>query len=866
MKLRVILALALFLGAWGRPVTAQLQSPFSNSVWPAQVFTATGQTGNTIPLNNLMVSSTVGSSFASGTITVTGSSLTTVTFSVMGSSDNGVTFYPLPIYTAATPTTTPSTTITVTANGLYQVSLAGITHVKFVTSGTFTATNVSLVLTASPNVSIARGNSGGGGGGSNVCLGVDAWSALTSYVASQFACFQNVLYTATGSSTNQQPSPGSNFWILTFSNGGAAGGGVILGGQFFGGGATGVGGNPVSSFVSGSGNPLDFEQQINNDIFSWGAENDGSTQNFWSIALSNTAGSTTNPHNFTVNWASGGIGKDEWHQAVDNFMCWATNDSATACKVGLSLDNDGATIDIGTSQGDHSRNLHVNNLSVDGTCSGCGGSTGTGFPITIGGTSIGAESTNSTITNLTLLTSSINGITPLTSGSATQYLDATGHYSTPPSSTGTVTSFAAPAGGWPNWCVPTVTNSTTTPSLSVACANIPNAALANSTFTIGSTTIALGATVSAVTGLVVNGVTLNGSGSSSLFLNQAGGYSTPAGSGLPSAGAAGEMPYSTGAGTTYTVDGNLTRTPAGILRQSISGSTLTSATTIAPTSPVTYVSGSATISVMTPPSGCTSTGTDCTLKLIASAGSTWSMATGGGTGGGFAAPSVSSPGAAMFFIYDPAVGLWYPASSSGSNLVGPVTISGSGPGAFSLPCGSGALSYTLPAGPAGWHAPPCGGTPYVFTPSATWTQGLMLASTPVAGTGADTSNQSFITSYHPEFQISSGAGTFGANSLNSVINSSVAFNNLHAISIAATNITPGSGCTTPPQFEVFSGNSNSPAITPHTTVDTQNDGSSAVFFAAPGFAIVPGNYGVIVSSIGSGCSTAQFVVTVEIQG
>lgn len=154
-KLAVSVAFLLAL-----TLSAQLQSPFSNSVWPAQTFTASNQTGSTIQMNNLTVSSTVGSSFSSGTITVTGTSLTTVTFAVYGSSDNGVTFYPLPIYTVASPSTTPTTTVTATANGQYQVSLAGITHIKFVTSGTFTATNVSLVFTASPNAGIANKGSG----------------------------------------------------------------------------------------------------------------------------------------------------------------------------------------------------------------------------------------------------------------------------------------------------------------------------------------------------------------------------------------------------------------------------------------------------------------------------------------------------------------------------------------------------------------------------------------------------------------------------------------------------------------------------------------------------------------------------------
>lgn len=171
MRLKIILALFLLMGA-GQDF-AQLASPYSQSVWPAQTFTATGQTGAVLQLNGLSTpSSTVGSSFNSGTFTVTGSSLTTVTFSIQGSSDNGVTYYALPIYTAASPTSSPTTTVTATTNGLYQVSLAGITHVRIVTSGTFTATTVSIVFTSSPNAGVAKGSSSGGGSGNNAPVNV----------------------------------------------------------------------------------------------------------------------------------------------------------------------------------------------------------------------------------------------------------------------------------------------------------------------------------------------------------------------------------------------------------------------------------------------------------------------------------------------------------------------------------------------------------------------------------------------------------------------------------------------------------------------------------------------------------------------
>lgn len=58
---------------------------------------------------------------------------------------------------------------------------------------------------------------------------------------------------------------------------------------------------------------------------------------------------------------------------------------------------------------------------------------------------------------------------------------------------GGVTSFAAPSGSWPSWLVPTVTNSTTTPSLAVAASAIPNSALVNPSTTVNGQTCTLGA-------------------------------------------------------------------------------------------------------------------------------------------------------------------------------------------------------------------------------------------------------------------------------------------------------------------------------------------------------------------------------------
>lgn len=159
MRLKVISALLLFCGL--APAFPQA-SPYSNSVFTPQIFTSTGQTGATIQLNGLITPSTVGSSFSSLVLTVTGTSLTTATFQVLGSSNNGGTFAPLLVSSVANPGS-PNTTTTVTGPGLYQVNAVGLTHVKIVTSGTFTATNLTITITASPNAQITK-NSGGGGG------------------------------------------------------------------------------------------------------------------------------------------------------------------------------------------------------------------------------------------------------------------------------------------------------------------------------------------------------------------------------------------------------------------------------------------------------------------------------------------------------------------------------------------------------------------------------------------------------------------------------------------------------------------------------------------------------------------------------
>ena len=86
-----------------------------------------------------------------------------------------------------------------------------------------------------------------------------------------------------------------------------------------------------------------------------------------------------------------------------------------------------------------------------------------------------------------------NVLLPGTQGEGALTNDGSGNLSWSAGS-GTVTSFSAPSGIWPTWLVPTVTNSTSTPSLAVAASAIPNSALANTSTTVNGQTCTLGST------------------------------------------------------------------------------------------------------------------------------------------------------------------------------------------------------------------------------------------------------------------------------------------------------------------------------------------------------------------------------------
>lgn len=128
-----------------------MPSPYSNVIFPAAIFTATAQTSAAIALGTKQGNGqwTAGS-WSSAAISLSSVALTTATFGMLGSADGGVTFNPIAIASAGVPGTL-ATTFTATTGGMYNANMAGLTHFKFVTSGTFTATSIALVLTASPN-------------------------------------------------------------------------------------------------------------------------------------------------------------------------------------------------------------------------------------------------------------------------------------------------------------------------------------------------------------------------------------------------------------------------------------------------------------------------------------------------------------------------------------------------------------------------------------------------------------------------------------------------------------------------------------------------------------------------------------------
>ena len=107
------------------------------------------------------------------------------------------------------------------------------------------------------------------------------------------------------------------------------------------------------------------------------------------------------------------------------------------------------------------------------------------FPFTIENATTGGQS-------IKIIGSSGLGVTIANGATVATWNNGTDYVQVGVTGSGDVISFAAPSGSWPSWLVPTVTNPTSTPSLSVAASPIPNSALANSVIVVNGNTCTLG--------------------------------------------------------------------------------------------------------------------------------------------------------------------------------------------------------------------------------------------------------------------------------------------------------------------------------------------------------------------------------------
>lgn len=152
LKLSIVAVVCALMSFVSASAHAQIQSPSSNfyNLSPntyytqATPFTAASQTAAALPIAGAN----------SAVIQIKASSLTTVTWALKCSIDGGTTFFSLPlapIPTTTVPiTTTALTETTTTANSIYVANVTGCAQLQFsTTSGTFTATSVTPVISVS---------------------------------------------------------------------------------------------------------------------------------------------------------------------------------------------------------------------------------------------------------------------------------------------------------------------------------------------------------------------------------------------------------------------------------------------------------------------------------------------------------------------------------------------------------------------------------------------------------------------------------------------------------------------------------------------------------------------------------------------
>ena len=289
------------------------------------------------------------------------------------------------------------------------------------------------------------------------------------------------------------------------------------------------------------------------------------------------------------------------------------------------------------------------------------------------------SSSGTAIVGHTLTFSDISGLFTGTPSSTT-YARGDGTWATI-TATGTVTTFTAPSGSWPSWLVPTVTNASTTPNLAVAASTIPVSAGGTGTTTpslVAGTNISitgswpnqtitasggsLTLTTSGITGAATySGGTLNipvysAAAVSSLASGSDGALSLSASTGaITISGVTSVLSYQNNAetwGGAKTVN-NIFTTELAVAS---TDATIASATTIAPTTSLVFVTGTTPIATITPSTGCTTSGIDCFLTLVADPSTGPFTFT---TAGNIYATYTATVGQAVRLVYFPAKTKWY---------------------------------------------------------------------------------------------------------------------------------------------------------------------------------------------------------------
>ena len=305
------------------------------------------------------------------------------------------------------------------------------------------------------------------------CLGTPAWSSATAYVAGSFACYLNVMYTATQNGTNQRPSGSSCVldwhlleWIHDHRR-------PVL--QWW---RHNQWRRGCARLCQRFRESARFRAAAQHQHLHMGSGQQRHQQQL----LVDRAGRHQRDHppqelhrqldrrRLRRGRVAPGEGQlpllDRWRLEY-GLRRWLSEDSG--------IEHSGHRDLAGNSSG----NLKVNNITIGGTCTGSGCA------------SAGVSSINSTSGAFTFSfgsgAGSCTGTTCTFTGSGT--------------GGGSVTNFIA--GTWPSWLTPTVTLSTTTPTLAVAASAIPNSALANPGLTLGSTPLTLGATTTTIAGLTL---------------------------------------------------------------------------------------------------------------------------------------------------------------------------------------------------------------------------------------------------------------------------------------------------------------------------------------------------------------------------